>query len=198
MYCMQCEQSAKGTACTTIGVCGKQPEVAALQDLLLYMVKGLSRVAVEGRKVGVNDDAVNRFTCKAIFSTLTNVDFDGERFVSLIGETTNQRDRLKQQVESAGGSIDSDGPVSFQPGSSLEAMTAQGETVGIMSDPDMDPDLLSLREVLVYGVKGLAAYTDHAAILSHGMGDAVGGYRVEDKVFVNLKGHVVTAHQIRP
>ncbi len=86
MFCYQCEQTAKGEGCTNVGVCGKQPDVAALQDLLIYAVKGLSQYAVEGRKVGVSDNEVNKFTCEAIFSTLTNVDFDAERFVSLIKE----------------------------------------------------------------------------------------------------------------
>ena len=74
MFCYQCEQTAKGQGCTKIGVCGKQPDVAALQDLLNYVVKGLSQVAVEGRKVGITDQKTNQFTSKAIFSTLTNVD----------------------------------------------------------------------------------------------------------------------------
>lgn len=86
MFCYQCEQTAKGEGCTKVGVCGKQPEVAALQDLLTYTVKGLSQVAVAARKAGVVDDSINRFTCEAIFSTLTNVDFDPDRFVGLIRE----------------------------------------------------------------------------------------------------------------
>jgi len=84
MFCYQCEQTAKGTGCTVLGVCGKQPEVAALQDLLLYTLMGLSQIAVDGRKVGVTDPEVNVFTVQAAFSTLTNVDFDPERFVKLI------------------------------------------------------------------------------------------------------------------
>jgi hydroxylamine reductase len=74
MFCYQCEQTAKGEGCTKLGVCGKEPEVATLQDLLIYAVKGLSAVAVEGRKVGVTDNEVNLFTVQALFSTLTNVD----------------------------------------------------------------------------------------------------------------------------
>ncbi|MEJ2098071.1 MAG: hydroxylamine reductase, partial [Deltaproteobacteria bacterium] len=73
MFCYQCEQTAKGTGCTVLGVCGKKPEVAALQDLLLYALMGLSQVAVEARMIGVIDSDVNRFTAKAAFSTLTNV-----------------------------------------------------------------------------------------------------------------------------
>ena len=84
MFCYQCEQTAKGEGCTRVGVCGKEPEVATLQDLLIYALKGLSQYAVEGRKVGVKDRDVNVFTCKALFSTLTNVNFDPERFVKLI------------------------------------------------------------------------------------------------------------------
>ena len=90
MFCYQCEQTAKGTGCTIQGVCGKQPEVAALQDLLLYSLMGLSQAAVEGRKVGVSDNDVNVFTVKAAFSTLTNVDFDQDRFVELINQAVTK------------------------------------------------------------------------------------------------------------
>lgn len=103
MFCYQCEQTAKGTGCTVQGVCGKSPEIAALQDLLLYSLMGLSQVAVEGRKFGVSDNDVNVFTVKAAFSTLTNVNFDPDRFVDLIRESTNLREKLKKQVKSAGG-----------------------------------------------------------------------------------------------
>jgi len=166
MFCYQCEQTAKGEGCTKIGVCGKQPDVAALQDLLNYVVKGLSLVAVEGRKVGINDQEINQFTSKAIFSTLTNVDFDPERFVDLINEAVEKRDTLKEKVTAAGGHIDSgDGPLTFKPEPASDALVAQGEKVGIQSDPDINPDILSLRELLIYGIRGMAAYIDHAAIL---------------------------------
>ncbi|MGD9045936.1 MAG: hydroxylamine reductase [Desulfobacterales bacterium] len=166
MFCYQCEQTAKGEGCTKIGVCGKQPDVAALQDLLNYVVKGLSQVAVEGRKVGVNDQEINQFTSKAIFSTLTNVDFDPERFVNLINEAVEKRDALKEKVKSAGGNTDFDeGPSTFVTESNVEALVAQGEKVGVHSDPDVNADILSLRELLIYGIRGMAAYADHAAIL---------------------------------
>ena len=166
MFCYQCEQTAKGEGCTKIGVCGKQPDVAALQDLSNYIVKGLSQVAVEGRKVGVNDQEVNEFTSKAIFSTLTNVDFDPERFIDLINQAVEKRDALKEKVKAAGGNIDfGEGPSTFIPESTLEALVAQGEKVGIKSDPDINADILSLRELLIYGIRGMAAYADHAAIL---------------------------------
>ncbi|MDP4856217.1 MAG: hydroxylamine reductase [Desulfobacterales bacterium] len=166
MFCFQCEQTSKGEGCTKIGVCGKQPEVAALQDLLVYATKGLSQYAVEGRKVGVSDPEVDRFTAKALFSTLTNVDFDPDRFVELINETVKHREALKEKVRSAGGKTGfTQGPAVFKPESSLEAMVKQGEKVGVKSDPDINPDILSLKELLVYGLKGAVAYADHAAIL---------------------------------
>ncbi len=166
MFCFQCEQTSKGEGCTKIGVCGKKPEVAALQDLLIYAIKGLSQYAVEGRKVGVIDLEVDRFTSKALFSTLTNVDFDPARFVELINETVKHREALKEKVRSAGGKTGfTEGPAVFKPESSLEAMVNQGEKVGVKSDPDINPDILSLKELLVYGLKGAVAYADHAAIL---------------------------------
>jgi hydroxylamine reductase len=166
MFCFQCEQTAKGEGCTKIGVCGKQPDVAALQDLLNYAVKGLSQVAVAGRKVGVNDQQVNQFTSKAIFSTLTNVDFDPDRFVELITEAVQKRDALKEKVKAAGGNVEfGEGPSTFEPEPAAGPLVAQGEKVGIQSDPDIDADILSLRELLVYGIRGMAAYADHAAIL---------------------------------
>ena len=145
MFCFQCEQTSKGEGCTKIGVCGKKPEVAALQDLLVYALKGLSQYAVEGRKVGTSDPEIDRFTTKALFSTLTNVDFDPTRFVELINDTVKHREALKEKVRSAGGKTGfTEGPAVFKPESSMEAMVQQGEKVGVKSDPDINPDILSL------------------------------------------------------
>ena len=105
MFCNQCEQTAKGQGCDKMGVCGKTPEVAALQDLLTHSVKGLSLYAHAGRKVGVVDSEVNRFTCEAIFSTLTNVDFDPARFVAMIERCDALKTRLKEKVKAAGGKV---------------------------------------------------------------------------------------------
>jgi len=166
MFCFQCEQTSKGEGCTKIGVCGKKPEVAALQDLLIYAVKGLSQVAVEGRKAGIRDQDLDHFTCEAIFSTLTNVDFDPDRFVALIHQTVKSRDELKAKVAAAGGKADfSEGPANFKPEATQEGLVGQGENVGVKSDPDINPDILSLRELLIYGIKGVAAYADHAKVL---------------------------------
>ncbi len=166
MFCYQCEQAAKGEGCTKIGVCGKQPDVAALQDLLIYMLKGLSLYAVEGRKVGVSDRDVNVFTCKATFSTLTNVDFDSSRFVELINECARLRDQLKKKVSDAGGKTDfSDDPATYIPGNSISELVSKGETVGLKSDPSVDPDILALQHTTLFGIKGLCAYADHAQLL---------------------------------
>jgi hydroxylamine reductase len=166
MFCYQCEQTAKGEGCTKIGVCGKEPEVAALQDLLTYGLIGLSQVAVEGRKVGISDRDVNVFTVKASFSTLTNVDFDPDRFVDLINQAVEKREQLAEKVKSAGGTADfTQGPATFKPESSLEGLLQQAEDVGIKSYPSDNPDILSLKHTVLFGIRGIAAYADHAQIL---------------------------------
>ncbi len=166
MFCYQCEQTAKGTGCTLQGVCGKLPDIAALQDLLLYSLMGLSQVAVEGRKVGVSDNDVNVFTVKAAFSTLTNVDFDPDRFVDLIQQSISLREKFKTQVKAADGNTEwPDGPAVFQPETTLDELVKQGEQVGIKSYPGDNPDILSLKHTVLYGIKGVSAYTDHALIL---------------------------------
>lgn len=166
MFCYQCEQTAKGTGCTVLGVCGKQPEVAALQDLLLYTLMGLSQIAVAGRKVGVSDPDVNVFTVKAAFSTLTNVDFDPDRFLALITEAAGKRDRLKATVKAAGGKIDfSEGASAFVPKTTVEELIKQAEPFGLKSYPAATPDILSLMHTVLFGIKGVSAYADHALIL---------------------------------
>jgi len=166
MFCYQCEQTAKGTGCTVQGVCGKLPEVAALQDLLLYTLMGLSQVATAGRKLAVTDRETNIFTVKAAFSTLTNVDFDPDRFVNLIGKAVTLRDQLKEKVKAAGGNVGfSDGPATFNPSSTLDGLIQQGQSVGLKSYPGDNPDILSLKHTVLFGIKGVSAYADHALIL---------------------------------
>jgi hydroxylamine reductase len=166
MFCYQCEQTAKGTGCTVQGVCGKSPEVAALQDLLIYVLMGLSQVAVAGRKVGVSDRDANVFTVKASFSTLTNVDFDPDRFVAMIHEAVAQRDRLKEKIAAAGGETAfPEGPAHLVPKSTAEELVRQAETVGLKSYPADNPDILSLKHTALFGIKGICAYADHAQIL---------------------------------
>ncbi len=166
MFCFQCEQTAKGEGCTKIGVCGKTHEVASLHDLLIYAIKGLSLVAAEGRKKGISDKTANTFTLKAIFATLTNVNFNPDRIVELIKRTVTLRDELKVKVKAAGRNADfTHDAAGFMPETTVEKLVAQGERVGIKSDPDINPDILSLQQLLILGIKGIAAYADHAAIL---------------------------------
>ena len=166
MFCYQCEQTAKGEGCTKIGVCGKEPEVAALQDLLTYGLIGLSQYAVEGRKVGVSERDVNIFTVEASFSTLTNVDFDPDRFVGLIKQAVEKREGLAAKVKAAGGKVDfADGPATFKPEATLDGLIRQGEAVGIKSYPAGNSDILSLKHTVLFGIRGISAYADHAQIL---------------------------------
>jgi len=176
MFCYQCEQTAKGEGCTKVGVCGKDANVAALQDLLVYSLKGLSQVAVEGRKAGVNDKEVNVFTVQALFSTLTNVDFDAQRFVEFINRCVTLREGLKKKVKAAGNNVEfASGPAAFQPAKDLDGLVDQGTRVGLKSDPSIDPNILSLQHTTLFGIKGVAAYADHAQILGQ-EDDAVYAY----------------------
>ena len=166
MFCYQCEQTAKGEGCTKVGVCGKEPEIAALQDLLIFALKGLCIYAMEGRKVGVKDHEVDIFTVKALFATLTNVNFDPDRFVELIGRCVALREKLREEVRNAGGKVDfPEGPATFEPAGTLEGLIEQASGVGLKSDPSIDRDILALQHTLLFGLKGVAAYADHAQIL---------------------------------
>ena len=186
MFCYQCEQTAEGKGCTKAGVCGKPSDVAALQDLLIYGLKGLSLVAVEGREKGVRDRETNLFTIKALFSTLTNVNFNPDHFVQLIRQGVALRENLKKKVKAAGGKVDfPEGPATFKPAETIEALVKQGEGVGIQSDPAINPDILSLQQILIYGIKGVAAYADHAQILGH-EDDAVYAF-IQGALAVTLK-----------
>lgn len=166
MFCNQCEQTARGVGCTVSGVCGKKPEVAALQDLLLHAVKGLALYAHEGRKVGVVDQAVNRFTVAEVFTTLTNVQFDPARLQQSINRCVELTAALREKVAQAGGKVDfADPSASFKPSETLEGLIKQGEEVGGVFDHDAQEDIQSLQQTLVYGIKGVSAYADHAFIL---------------------------------
>jgi hydroxylamine reductase len=166
MFCYQCEQTAFGTGCTKVGVCGKSPEAAGLQDLLTYALKGLALFAVEGRKVGVIDREVNVFSVQAMFSNLTNVDFDPARLVHLIKRCVELREILKKKVSAAGGKVDfSEAAATFQPASDIDGMLKQAVGVGFLPDPSIDRDILSLQHILILGLRGVSAYADHAQIL---------------------------------
>jgi hydroxylamine reductase len=166
MFCYQCEQTANGTGCTKLGMCGKKPEVAALHDLLIHALKGLSAVAIAARQKGIEDVEVNRFVPMATFSTLTNVDFDPKRFVVLIQKTVELRDRLKAKAGLAPEALAAAGSaVTFKPASGLDGLIQQGSEVGLKSDTGVEPDVLSLKHTLQFGLKGISAYTHHAQLL---------------------------------
>jgi len=166
MFCNQCEQAAKGEGCTKIGVCGKEPDIAALQDLLIHVLQGVSQIAVEGRKHGVSDPEVNLFVCEGTFSTLTNVNFDADRFVALINKGFELRESLKTRVKQAGGIVAFPGsPAEFTPAATLEGLVEQGKAAELHKETGEDADVVSLKHILLYGLKGVAAYADHAKIL---------------------------------
>lgn len=166
MFCYQCEQTAKGEGCTKIGVCGKQPEVADLQDLLVFALQGLAVVAVEGRKVGVSDTEVNVFTCEGLFSTLTNVNFDEKFFLEAIPKAVRLREDLKTKVGAKGGKTTfSELAANFEYAKTRDDLLAQAAPVGLRTDVVGNPDIQSLRHILLFGLKGIAAYADHAHIL---------------------------------
>ncbi len=167
MFCYQCEQASNGKGCTKIGVCGKDPEVSALQDLLIYSLKGLALHAVAGRKVGVIDQDVNVFMSKALFSTLTNVDFDPKRFETLIRKSVELREKLGSKIRQSDGKTDfAHASASYKPESTLEGLVKQGRAVREhIPDAVVNPDVQSLQDIVLFGLKGVAAYADHARIL---------------------------------
>ena len=170
MFCYQCEQTVGGKGCTRVGVCGKTAQVAALQDLLIHILKGVSIAAVAGRQVNISDEETNRFTCEAMFSTLTNVEFDPYRFEDLLQQAVSLRDNMIARVKQAGGTIDSTSDtLTLKLKSSVEGMEKQGRNYGLFSEEGVDPDVRSLQHLLLFGIKGMAAYTDHAA--EHGQED---------------------------
>ena len=149
-----------------MGVCGKNPEVATLQDLLVYVLRGLSQVQIEAAKLGIKDERVGIFTCEALFATLTNVNFDPDLIISYISRAVKMRDDLCSKTESAGGHVFAKGgPATIVLEKTKQGLVAQGKLVGIKSDPKTDPDLHSLHWLLTYGLKGVAAYAYHAYLL---------------------------------
>ncbi|HUK84301.1 MAG TPA: hydroxylamine reductase [Candidatus Acidoferrum sp.] len=173
MFCYQCEQTSEGKACTTFGVCGKNPEVSALQDLLIYMLRGLSQLALKGQKVGVTDEQLNLFICESAFATLTNVNFDPSTLIEYINKSARLRDALREKVRAAGGYVKFHGPVDMLLEKTQEGLIRQGKQVGINADSLNNPELHGLHWLLIYGVKGVAAYTYHAYRLG----------KKDDKVF---------------
>jgi hydroxylamine reductase len=177
MFCYQCEQTSKGEGCQTLGVCGKDDTTAALQDLLIHAIKGISMYAYRAGQLGASDPEIDAFTIKAIFSTLTNVNFDPDRLVGLIHEAITTRDAARDMYERASvaaGVAPSyfGGPAAWVPADSLEGLLAQGEqTLLPVRFLTEGKEISNLQELVLYGLKGVAAYAAHALAL--GAGDPV-------------------------
>ncbi|OAG27927.1 hydroxylamine reductase [Thermodesulfatator autotrophicus] len=165
MFCNQCEQTAKGVACTKIGVCGKSHETDVLQDLLIYALQGLGKVAQAGRKVGIDEKDVNFFTCEALFTTLTNVNFDPESIKNYIFKAIELREQLKEKVKAKNGEVPEDGSASFNPPKDHKELLKTAEQIEPRPETAKDPDIFSLKLTTIYGLKGIAAYQYHAAKL---------------------------------
>ena len=166
MFCYQCQETAKGTGCTVRGVCGKTSDVANLQDLLLFILKGIAHYRVQLRALDAVDHSADRFILDGLFMTITNANFDKQRFVEKIKEAIKLREQLKQTFLDKGGNpekITFEG--AFWTADSLEEMESKAGHVGVLSTEN--EDIRSLKEMLTYGIKGMAAYTEHAYNLGH-------------------------------
>lgn len=166
MFCYQCQKTAKGTGCTVRGVCGKTSDVANLQDLLLFVLKGIAHYRVQLRALDAVDHSADRFILDGLFMTITNANFDKQRFVEKIKEAIKLREQLKQTFLEKGGNpekITFEG--AFWTADTLEEMESKAGHVGVLSTEN--EDIRSLREMLTYGMKGMAAYTEHAHNLGH-------------------------------
>ncbi|VAW38496.1 Hydroxylamine reductase [hydrothermal vent metagenome] len=193
MFCNQCEQTAQETGCSKIGVCGKKPEVSDLQDLLMHGVQGLALYAAEGRRRDIVDEEADLFTMQAIFSTLTNVDFDPARFQELINRAVELRESVKAKVAAAGGRTDFDqAAATFTPADSIDGLAAQGAALDFIRTLDEDENIRSLKQTLLYGLKGIAAYADHAWILGQ-KDDAIAGFVYDALVALMTTGLSVDA-----
>lgn len=161
MFCFQCQETAKGTGCTISGVCGKSEKVANMQDLLVFVIKGISFYCKGLRELGIENDKANKFVFDGLFMTITNANFDQERFVVKVREGLKLREELRETYLKAGGKIPSvvHDSVTWS-GSTTEEFEAKNISIGVLSTKN--EDVRSLRELVVYGLKGMAAYTEHA------------------------------------
>ncbi|ABG87124.1 hybrid cluster protein [Clostridium perfringens SM101] len=167
MFCFQCQETAGCKGCTVRGVCGKTEDVAKIQDLLIFVTKGLATVANEGRKVGIVDKKVNRMIIDNLFITITNANFDFKAIEKRVKDTLVAREELKERVQANGGNpIGSDfkGCATWTATTS-EEMMEKASQVGVLATEN--EDIRSLRELIMYGLKGLAAYMEHAMNLGH-------------------------------
>ncbi|MGI6295580.1 MAG: hydroxylamine reductase [Armatimonadota bacterium] len=171
MFCYQCEQTAKGTGCTAVGVCGKDATTATLQDLLLYAAEGISMYAHRARQLGASDNDVDVFVIQALFATVTNVDFDPERLKGMLDEAAAIRDKAKALYEGAAAKAGKTpeklgGAAEWKPEATIDGLVAQGAEISIVKRmTSLGDTIAGLQELVTYGLKGAAAYADHAHIL---------------------------------
>ncbi|OGR42864.1 MAG: hydroxylamine reductase [Elusimicrobia bacterium GWA2_56_46] len=167
MFCYQCEQAAKGTGCTVQGVCGKDPQTAGMQDLLLWQTKGVAMYAHRARKLGLKTRAADHFVVEALFTTVTNVNFDPKVIAGLVQKGQAVKDLTRAALESAAKAAETlKGPAAWQAPGDYAALLKESEKIGI--EPEikaLGADRAGLAELLTYGLKGTAAYADHARIL---------------------------------
>ncbi len=165
MFCYQCEQTAGGKGCTKMGVCGKTPEIAALQDLLIYQIKGISCYAKEIVEKGENvDKSIVTFIENSLFTTLTNVNFDADFHVEILKESQRIKEKVRKQV----GEIKNDTDhATYNLSETKSEMLEDAKKAGIMYDQKLDPDIRSLRQTIIYGLKGISAYGHQARELGY-------------------------------
>ncbi len=164
MFCEQCEQTASGDGCHQFGACGKSPQVNAIQDLLMYCLRGLAPVALLAKANGIDTHTVDVFTCEALFATMTNVNFSPSRFEDLIRTAIALREGIKDQVQPAQSRVDWPPISSFEPDFE-DSLIEQGEAVALKFISQVSPDavdIFSLKLTVLYGIKGVASYTFHA------------------------------------
>jgi len=166
MFCNQCQEAAKGIGCTLRGVCGKTNDVANLQDLLIYALKGISVYTTKLKAAGINTPEADKFIVEGLFSTITNVNFDKEYFVNKITRALSLRNQLKEMALNAGIKLDEKLPdAAIWEGRTLSDFEAKAATVGLLAD--QNEDIRSLKSLVLYGVKGMAAYAYHAQVLGY-------------------------------
>ena len=165
MFCYQCQETAGCKGCTVKGVCGKTEDLAKLQDLLVYIVRGISAVSTKAREVGVIDKNVDNFVVESLFATITNANFDKNVFVSRAKEGLALREALKVKAKNAGADLANLPEAAMWTGETEEALNTKAGTVGVLATEN--EDVRSLRELITYGAKGLCAYLKHAKALNY-------------------------------
>ncbi len=166
MFCFQCQEAAKGTGCTIKGVCGKTEEVAQMQDLLIYVTKGISVFSQLAREKGIVSEKINHFVMDALFTTITNANFDYYAVVKKVKEGLKLREEIKNEFLKAGGILPENlhSSANWTPQND-EEIERKSKTVGVLTIEN--EDIRSLKELLTYGVKGMAAYAEHAYNLGY-------------------------------